>query len=207
MLKLCLLYWSEGRELGFSRAPEITYSFAVVVVSNSWGLGGCGGHSSRQVINRTNHPKWGQSLSPFLLFCSCQRWQLFRRKNLYPISPPVLLGFPFHSWPRVFFCSLLHTLHEEENASQGLKAQGRAGTCPSRLPASVNLPHMRSLFFRCLGNGSGQKEETRSVGLIWFIVYGRLPNFRRMAICYISWCVFWYCNLNYRSPPAPRLAS
>lgn len=100
LLKLCLLYWSEGRELGFSHAPEIIYSFAVVV-SNSRGLGGwCGGSSRRQVINRTNHPKWGRSLSPFLLFSSCQRWQLFRRKNLYPISPPMLLGFPFHSWPR-----------------------------------------------------------------------------------------------------------
>lgn len=109
LLKLCLLYWSEGRELGFSHAPEIIYSFAVVVVSNSWGLGVCGGRSSRQVMNRTNHPKWGQCLSPFLLFSSCQQWQLFRRKNLYPISPPMLLGFPFHSWPRGFF--LLSAAH------------------------------------------------------------------------------------------------
>lgn len=85
------------------------YSFAAVV-SNSWGLGraGGGGSSRRQVINRTKHPKWGQCLSPFLLFSSCQWWQRFRRKNLYPISPPPLLGFPFPSWPSLFFFFSAH---------------------------------------------------------------------------------------------------
>lgn len=118
------------------------------------------------------HPKWGPSLSPSLLFTSFQWWQTFRRKNLYPISPLPLLGFPFFFFFTAgqVFCSLLHALPEQENAWQVLKAQGRVGTSPSRLPSSAKLPCTRSLFLKRAGSSSGQKTERRGGGLIWFIV-------------------------------------
>lgn len=54
------------------------------------------------------HPKWGPSLSPSLLFTSFQWWQTFRRKNLYPISPLPLLGFPFLQLAKCFvLCYML----------------------------------------------------------------------------------------------------
>lgn len=93
-----------------------------------------------------------------------------RRKNLYPISPLPLLGFPFFFTAGQVFCSLLHALPEQENAWQVLKAQGRVGTSPSRLPSSAKLPCTRSLFLKRAGSSSGQKTERRGGGLIWFIV-------------------------------------
>lgn len=39
-----------------------------------------------------------------------------------------------------FIFPLLHSICKEEDASQGLKAQGTVGTSPSHLPASLSLP-------------------------------------------------------------------
>lgn len=163
---------------------------SAAAVSNSWRLRGVE-KAPGGIINRTKHPKRGQVPSSFPF--PPDWWQLFRRKNLHLNCPFPLLGFPFHSWPRfgVYFSSVALHLRGGKCITKP-ESPGQGWYFPLS-PFCISEP---SLSLRCLGSSSGQKEERRSVGLIWLIVYGRLPNFRWMAICYITWSVFWYCNLN-----------
>lgn len=168
--------------------------FSPAAASNSWGRGDVE-EAPGGTINRTKHPKWGQVPFSFpLLFLLTVIATLQKEKLASKLSLlPWLLGFPFHNWPRfgVYFSSVALHLKGGKCITK-LESLGQGWYFPLS-PSCISEP---SLSLRCLGSSSGQKEERRSVGLIWLIVYGRLPNFRWMAICYIARSAFWYCNLN-----------
>lgn len=120
--------------------PFFFFSSAAAV-SNNWGLGGVE-EALGSIINRTKHPKWGQV--PFFLSFSFpvdSNGNSSEGKTCIQIVPSHFFYFLFTVIQSLgFIFPLLHSICEEENALQSLKAQGRIGTSPSHLPESLNLP-------------------------------------------------------------------